>query len=475
MKVIKASIIIPTCNRAKWLNNTIQSVLLQNYPSSEYEALIVDNGSKDNTKETVEAAASKNAKHNIKYFFEPVPGSASARHCGALNAKGDILVFTDDDVAVVPGWLSSIMNAFEDKTVHLVGGPSLPKYEVEPPKWIDRYCEYKDGRIICGSLSLLDKGDERIEIDPVLVWSLNFSIRKNTLFEAKGFHPCVIPKRLQHLQGDGETGLSLAIKEKGYKAIYDPGVKLYHYIPRERLTVAFFEGRYFYQGVADSYTQIRQNKGLRNLNIPNYTAEYLNLSGLSTLSTYEQYKQIIYQRIHNAHVDGFLFHQEAVKQSNTLLKWVLKEDYFDYRLPNLETDELQRIRVVYERIQDRVAQPQWPLKVASDMIAIAAQLIESGDMVSALSRLENAACLCPRMPAVHLGRALCLMALNRSDEAVRAAIAELTIRPDNKQALDILLKDQQLLLEELRKMPSAAIQMIQQILLNHTKNTNKEQ
>lgn len=467
MKVIKASIIIPTCNRAKWLNNTIQSVLLQNYPSSEFEAIIVDNGSKDNTKEIVETVASKNAKHNIKYFFEPVPGSVSARHCGALNAKGDILVFTDDDVEVVSGWLSSIMNAFEDETVQLVGGPSLPKYEVEPPKWIDRYCEYKDGRIICGSLSLLDKGDERIEIDPVLVWSLNFSIRKNTLFEAKGFHPCVIPKSLQHFQGDGETGLSLAIKDKGYKAIYDPGVKLYHYIPRERLTVAFFEGRYFYQGVADSYTQIRQNKGLRNLNIPHYTAEYLNLSGLST---YEQYKQIIYQRIHNAHVDGFLFHQEAVKQSDTLLKWVLREDYFDYRLPELKADEHQRIRAVYEQIQGRTMHPQWPLTVASGMIADASQLIESGDTVSALSRLENAACLCPRMPAVHLGRSLCLSALNRPQEAVRAAITELTIRPDNKQALDIILKDKQLLLGELRKMPSAAIQMIQQVLLDYTKN-----
>lgn len=467
MEIIRASIIIPTCNRAEWLSTTIQSLIAQDFPSAEYEILIADNGSKDNTKEAIEASILNNSNHNIKYFLEPVPGSLSGRHCGALNAKGDILVFIDDDVEAVTGWLSSILNVFEDETVHLVGGPSLPKYEVEPLKWIDKYCSYEDGRLTCGSLSLLDKGDKRIEIDPVFVWSLNFSIRKKTLFEAKGLHPCVIPKHLQHFQGDGETGLSLEIKGKGYKAIYDPGVKVSHYIPRERVTVAFFEGRFYYQGVCDSYTQIRKNKGISNIKIPDYQT-YDQF--LPNVPAYDQYKQIIYKRIHNAYVDGFLFHQEAVRKSKTLLKWVLKEDYFDYRLPELDPQEQQQIQEMRDRIQKRSTHTQWPQTTAQDMFKEVFNLINSDDMVTALSKLDTIAHQYPNMPKVQLTRALCLSALDRPQEAVRAAIAELTIQPDNKQAVDILLKNQQVLLEELKTVPQATVQLIERILksrLNH--------
>ncbi|MBM4053449.1 MAG: glycosyltransferase [Planctomycetes bacterium] len=459
-KLVNASIIIPTRNRSKWITSAIKSFVEQDFPASQYEIIVVDNGSTDNTREIAEQAASLN-KTDIKYIYEPEPGLLSGRHRGMSEAMGKILIFVDDDIEAASGWLTAIMTEFEDTSVHIVGGTSLPRYEVDPPQWIEKYCSWEGNQLTCGSLSLINKGNQRVEIDPIYVWGLNFAIRKQTLFELGGFHPDNISKHLQHFQGDGEIGLTLKMKEKGLKAIYAPDAKVYHCIPRERLTVISFEERFYYQGVCDSYTQIRKNKSISNIKIP----EYQIFEPFSPdVPAYDQYKQIIYKRIHNAYVDGFLFHQDAVRKSKTLLKWVLKEDYFDYRLPQLDPQEQQQIQEVRDRIQKRSIHPQWPQMTAQDMFKDAFNLIASGDMVTALSRLDMVANLCPSMPRVHLARALCLSALGRPHEAVRAAISELAIQPDNKQAVDMLLKNQLVLLEELKRAPQTTVQFVERIL-----------
>ncbi|HMQ50521.1 MAG TPA: glycosyltransferase [Anaerolineae bacterium] len=335
--MVNVSVIIPTRNRSQWLSLTIESLVTQDFSPSTYEILIVDNGSTDNTEQVVQKFISEHPPHNIKYIYEPEPGSLSARHRGALEANGEILVFTDDDVEPVRGWLSAIFQTFKDGSVHLVGGPNLPKFEVEPPEWIFKYWDKHNDGFTCGSLSLSSFGDKKQVIDPMYVWSLNWSIRKKTFFEAGGFHPCVIPKHLQQFQGDGETGLSLKLKEKGLLAVYVPEALIYHHISRERLTARYFEGRFYYQGVCDSYTQVRRNKGLENINVPERIQ--LDTSKIDNLPAYEQYRQSIYYRIHNAYIDGFEFHQGAVRKNAKVLDWVLKDNYFDYKLPKLEDDQ----------------------------------------------------------------------------------------------------------------------------------------
>jgi hypothetical protein len=225
------------------------------------------------------------------------------------------------------------MEAFADRTTDLAGGPSLPNFEVEPQDWVRNYWIKKNGRVVCGPLSVTYNGNKKIEIDPCHVWGLNFAIRKKTLFDLGGFHPDCIPKNLQHFQGDGETGLTLKAKEKNLKAVYAPEATVYHNIPKERLTVKYFEERNYYQGVCDSYTQIRKSDGIKNIRVPEYNPIE---TSPSHLSAYEQYKQLIYRRIQNSYVDGFRFHQEAVRKSGILLEWVLRDNYlFDYRLPKI--------------------------------------------------------------------------------------------------------------------------------------------
>jgi glycosyltransferase involved in cell wall biosynthesis len=341
--MINVSIIVPTRNRDVYLPSTLLSLTRQDYPATQYEIIVVDNGSTDNTKDVVYNFKDRTPGYKIKYIYEPVPGQLSGRHRGAFEAEGNILIFVDDDIEAIKTWLSSIMDTFNNGNVHLVTGPSLPKYETNPPDWINNYFIFSPNRIICPSLSLLYSGDHTIEIDPIHVWGLNYSIRKKTLFDEGGFHPDCIPKKLQCFQGDGETGLCRKMKIKGLKAIYSPKSAVFHKIPRSRLTVNYFKERFYYQGVCDSYTQIRKLKSLSGINVPEYPD--LDCQKLSTMNAYDQYKQIIYQHIQNAYVDGFRFHQDAVKKNDTLLKWILRENYFDYRLPqknSLQTKNMNK-------------------------------------------------------------------------------------------------------------------------------------
>lgn len=336
------SIIVPTCNRAKSLSFAINSFCLQNYPVEQFEIIIVDNDSTDNTKEVVDKAITVNT-HHIRYIYEPEPGLLSGRHRGALEAKGEILTFVDDDIEADINWLKAIKESFDDLTVQLVGGRNLPKYEVEPPEWLEWFwTEHPYGKW-CGHLSLLDFGDKVRDIDANFVWGLNFSIRKSALFELGGFHPDCIPKHLQYLQGDGETGLTCKANLKGYKAIYQPNALVFHSVSKERMTYNYFEQRQFNQGVCDSYTKIRQSNGkLRQVSLIDRIKaplKFLKKTGLKLLSLPNKNlpteKDALNERFYQAYQRGYQFHQNAVRLNPALLDWIFRKDYWNYKLPNI--------------------------------------------------------------------------------------------------------------------------------------------
>jgi glycosyltransferase involved in cell wall biosynthesis len=184
---LKCSVIIPTYNRSDLLKKSLDSVVSQNFPPSLYEILVVDNGSTDNTRAIVEFFAGNHKEHNIRYIHEPEPGLHSGRHKGAFESQAEILVYVDDDIEAAPDWLNAVIEAFEDPAVHIVGGPCLAKYEIDPPGWVEQFWTRENDRVSCGPLSLIQFGREKRKIDPVFIWGLNYSIQKKTLFGLGGF------------------------------------------------------------------------------------------------------------------------------------------------------------------------------------------------------------------------------------------------------------------------------------------------
>ena len=87
------SIIIPAYNAADYLAQTIESVLNQTY--SDFELILIDDGSTDRTREIIKDYQCKDAR--IKYFYKENGGVSSARNLGLQKATGDFVSFLDSD------------------------------------------------------------------------------------------------------------------------------------------------------------------------------------------------------------------------------------------------------------------------------------------------------------------------------------------------------------------------------------------
>ena len=338
------SVIIPTRNRASFLDGALNSLCNQSCSSDLFEVIVIDNGSTDATFQICKKYKSKIL--NYRFFLKPNPGLHIGRHLGARKAKGEILVYIDDDIVADKGWLQAIANAFKDDSVALAGGKILPKWEGDIPDWLKYFERYNEHGWWLGYLSLLDFGNEVKEIPPHFVFGCNFSIRKNVLFDCGGFHPDAMPQELIRFRGDGETGLSIKISQKKFKTLYVPSALVYHRVPKDRLTVDYFCRRAFNQGVSDSYTTIRRNGAVKIPHKKNPAWEWktplryckraiLRLQQLAVQKK-DPYRKVKDQ-VQSAYKAGYSFHQKEVRNDPELLNWVLKEDYWDYRLPQVKS------------------------------------------------------------------------------------------------------------------------------------------
>lgn len=329
-----ATVIIPTLNRSKYLLKTLESLVKQEFDKTLFEILIIDNNSTDSTSKISHRFIVEHQNISIRYYFEPIPGLLSGRHRGLMESKSEILIFIDDDIITDRFWLSSIVESFNNQSVFIVGGRNLPIFEGEKPEWLKYFwSETLDGKV-CSQLSLLDFGTDEKFIDPNFIWGLNFAVRKSTLLELGGFNPDTMPKKLQYLQGDGETGLTIKAKEKNILGFYQPKALVYHIITEERLTINYFLERFYFQGVADSYTYRRKGdiipKITRNKNILSSMVKYIKLLIRIIIKPYSYKNYILRYKCRKAYEDGFFYHVNTLNNNPRIISWINKNNYFDY-------------------------------------------------------------------------------------------------------------------------------------------------
>jgi glycosyltransferase involved in cell wall biosynthesis len=109
------SVVVPLYNEERYIDECLRALTAQDYPEDRYEILVVDNNSTDRSLERVAAYP------RVRLLHEPEQGDFAARNRGIVEARGDILAFTDADTAPHPDWLRTIAANMKDGVSLLVG------------------------------------------------------------------------------------------------------------------------------------------------------------------------------------------------------------------------------------------------------------------------------------------------------------------------------------------------------------------
>ena len=241
------SIIICTYNRCKLLLATLASLQQQTLPHNLFEIIIVDNGSNDGTAEVIEAhvlanqhLAERNGTRQIRYIKEAQNGQAYARNTGLHNARGDVVVFLDDDTLAADSFLACLLAAYNETGADVVGGSVDLLWEAPRPYWFSND--------LLEMLGYFQPFSRRTQVSPPISLSkLNFSIKRTLLLEMGGFVP-FLGKCLHTPVSIEVAYLCQQMQSAGASIWYDPTIRIWRRISGAQLKRAFLVGRAYWQG-----------------------------------------------------------------------------------------------------------------------------------------------------------------------------------------------------------------------------------
>jgi glycosyltransferase involved in cell wall biosynthesis len=236
---MELSVIICTYNRSISLKRTLESVTTSIVPNDlEWELLIVDNNSEDNTKEIVESFQGR-YPFPIFYIKEEKQGLSYARNRGIRESRGRLIAFTDDDTLVDKNWIATIVKTFAEHDVQCIGGRILPIWAKPAPTWLSE--ELHD------RLALLDYGDVPFYLIRPLIWGANLAVRTN-VFEKYGLFSTDRGRLPNKLYSGEETHFLGRLLEGGGTVFYMPDATVYHCISAERMRKMYFRKWMFHHG-----------------------------------------------------------------------------------------------------------------------------------------------------------------------------------------------------------------------------------
>src|SRR5688572_8485615 len=239
---MRYTIVIATCNRARDLRGTLES-LAALQPDGDWETIVVDNNSTDDTRAVVEAAA-PGFPVPLRFLFEGEQGRSPALNAGIRHASGEIIVTTDDDVRVEPDWLERAGAALARFSCEYVGGRVLPIWRGVRPEWLaDRPGPH------WAVLALLDDGDAPLEITTRMPLGVNMAFRR-AVFDQVGGWDERIGRKAGTLLGQEVREWCIRARARGVRGYYAPELKVRHIIPAGRLEKRYFRRWFYWRGVS---------------------------------------------------------------------------------------------------------------------------------------------------------------------------------------------------------------------------------
>lgn len=254
-----ATVIVCTYNRSASLRDTLRALRAQKMPPTrQWEVIVVDNNSKDDTRQVVEEV--QRVWPVLRYEFEQEQGLSHARNHGIGCAQGEVILFTDDDVLPEPDWLETTLAGLDKYQADACGGHIAPIWETQPPAWLtERFYGFLAVRT--------DRTDDySIESPSQAPFGANMAIKK-AVFDRVGLFDTNRGRKGKVLASGEDGEMFERILSAGLKAVFLGQTRVHHKVEAFRLTK-----RYFRRWRFQTSRNIAQSRGLagkrRLFNIP---------------------------------------------------------------------------------------------------------------------------------------------------------------------------------------------------------------
>lgn len=242
---IHVTIAICTWNRAELLRQTLQSLHEMSVPDDlNWEVVLVDNNCTDHTSQVVDSFQSKLP---LRAVVETQQGHSHSRNRAIRESRGEFIIWTDDDVLVDQGWLKAYLDAFQRQPAAAFwGGPIEPRFESEPPRWLQ-----ENWKRCAGVFAVRSFGDDEFEFnDRLLPFGANFAIRGDLQRQ------CLYDSRFgrvsdESVRGYDEIDVLRQLLATGHRGFCVPQARLQHFIPTSRMTIDYV--RRFYEGQGETW------------------------------------------------------------------------------------------------------------------------------------------------------------------------------------------------------------------------------
>ncbi len=247
--------IICTYNRAKYIGNLLESVAANDLAKDEYEILLVDNNCTDNTRAICEAFAATHRDVRFRYVTEPEQGLSAARNKGIKEAKGEVIVYIDDDALVDTWYLRTYAEWFAMHPETMAcGGPIEPLYETEEPSWMTPYTKAL-------LTAWMNYGDKVREYPKGRYPGGGNAAYRKEVFDKVGLFNTALGRKGGNLMGSEEKDIFDKMQALGMQVLYLPTPVLHHIIPQTKLEPDYFNRLTTQIGISERQRTLAIGKG----------------------------------------------------------------------------------------------------------------------------------------------------------------------------------------------------------------------